>query len=59
MTSDSSPSRALQQDARAWSTFTGAKYTAALRQMSSPLAQGLLGHGSALDGSSPSLAIMG
>jgi len=43
MTSDSSPSRALQQDARAWSTFTGAKYTAALRQMSSPLAQGLLG----------------
>jgi hypothetical protein len=37
------PSRALQQDARAWSAFTGTKYTAALRQMSSPLAQGLLG----------------
>jgi hypothetical protein len=35
--------RELQQDARAWSDFTGTKYTAALRQMSSPLAQGLLG----------------
>lgn len=35
--------RALQQDARAWSAFTGTKYTAALRQMSSPLAQGLFG----------------
>jgi ribosomal protein S27AE len=43
MTPNSSPSRALQQDARAWSAFTGTKYTAALRQMSSPLAQGLLG----------------
>lgn len=36
-------SRALQQDARAWSKFTGTKYTAALRQMRSPLAQGFLG----------------
>lgn len=35
--------RELQQDARAWSAFTGTKYTAALRQMGSPLAQGLLG----------------
>jgi hypothetical protein len=40
---NTTPSRALQQDARAWSSFTGTKYTAALRQMSSPLAQGLLG----------------
>lgn len=38
-----SKNRALQQDARAWSGFTGTKYTAALRQMSSPLAQGVLG----------------
>lgn len=36
-------SRELQQDARAWADFTGTKYTAALRQVSSPLAQGLLG----------------
>ncbi|MFG1740263.1 hypothetical protein ACGFLT_19770 [Micromonospora chalcea] len=44
MTSDNHiQSRELQRDARAWSAFTGAKYTAALRQMSSPLAQGLLG----------------
>jgi hypothetical protein len=43
MTPNNTPSRALQQDARAWSAFTGTKYTAALRQMSSPLAQGLLG----------------
>jgi len=35
--------RELQQDARAWADFTGTKYTAALRQISSPLAQGLLG----------------
>lgn len=40
---NSTPSRALQQDARAWSAFTGTSYTAALRQMRSPLAQGLLG----------------
>lgn len=32
-----------QRDARAWSRFTGTKYTAALRQMTSPLAQGFLG----------------
>jgi hypothetical protein len=35
---NNTPSRALQQDARAWSTFTGTKYTAALES------------GSALDG---------
>lgn len=43
MTPNNTPSRALQQDARAWSAFTGTNYTSALRQMSSPLAQGLLG----------------
>lgn len=37
------PTRALQQDARAWSAFTGTNYTSAMRQMQSPLAQGLLG----------------
>ena len=36
-------SRELQQDARAWADFTGTKYTAALRQMTSPFAQGFLG----------------
>lgn len=36
-------SRELQQDARAWAQFTGTKYTAALRQMTSPFAQGFLG----------------
>ena len=41
--SNNTPSRALQQDARAWSRFTGTNYTSALRQMISPLAQGLLG----------------
>ena len=35
--------RAVQQDARAWKDFTGCNYTAALRQMESPLAQGFLG----------------
>ncbi|MFC4859296.1 hypothetical protein [Actinophytocola glycyrrhizae] len=35
--------REIQQDARAWSEFTGTNYTAALRQMRSSLAQGLLG----------------
>lgn len=35
--------RDIQRDARAWSTFTDTKYTAALRQMQNPLAQGLLG----------------
>jgi hypothetical protein len=35
--------REFQQDARAWADFTGTNYTAALRQMTSPLAQGLLG----------------
>lgn len=43
MTTNNTPSRAFQQDARAWSAFTGTNYTSALRQMSSPLAQGLLG----------------
>ncbi|RKR91807.1 hypothetical protein BDK92_6224 [Micromonospora pisi] len=44
MTSDNhTRNRELQQDARAWSAFTGTKYTTALRQMGSPLAQGLLG----------------
>jgi len=37
------PSRALQQDARAWSAFTGTNYTSAMRQVSAPLAQGFLG----------------
>lgn len=37
------PSRSQQQDAKAWSAFTGCTYTAALRQMMSPLAQGILG----------------
>lgn len=35
--------RDLQQDAHAWAAFTGIRYTAALRQMSASLAQGLLG----------------
>ncbi|WP_197025896.1 hypothetical protein [Nocardioides sp. URHA0020] len=35
--------RELQQDARSWAAFTGSKYTAALRQMTSPFTQGLLG----------------
>ncbi|MCC3278168.1 hypothetical protein LJ754_03205 [Arthrobacter sp. zg-Y40] len=44
MTSNNhSQNRALQQDARAWSEFTGINYTAALRQMQKPLAQGILG----------------
>ena len=33
--------RDLQQDARAWSAFTGSSYTAALRQLESPLALGI------------------
>ena len=35
--------RDLQQDARAWAGFTGTKYTALLRQKTSPPARGLLG----------------
>lgn len=35
--------RALQQDAKAWAAFTGCNYTAALRQMKDPRAQGYLG----------------
>lgn len=44
MTSNNhSRNRAMQQDARAWSEFTGTNYTGALRQMQSPFAQGILG----------------
>lgn len=44
MTSSNHPNdRALQQDARAWAEFTDIKYTAALRQMNSPVARGFLG----------------
>lgn len=43
MSSNNTLSRALKQDARAWSSFTGTNYTSALRQVSAPLAQGLLG----------------
>ncbi len=35
--------RELQQDAHAWAAFAGVKYTTALRQIQSPLAQGILG----------------
>lgn len=35
--------RDLQRDARAWSEFSGMKYTQALRLMKHPLAQGILG----------------
>lgn len=43
MTSDNhTQNRALQQDARAWVEFTH-NYTAAMRQMQHPLAQGFLG----------------
>jgi hypothetical protein len=35
--------RELQRDARAWQRYTGMKYTAALRLMQHPLAQGILG----------------
>ncbi len=35
--------RASQQDARAWKALTGTKYTASLRQVESPFAQGFLG----------------
>lgn len=40
---DTPVTRELQQDAHAWVHFTGTKYTAALRQMRSPLAQGFFG----------------
>lgn len=36
-------SREIERDARAWSTFSGMKYTRALRLMEHPLAQGILG----------------
>lgn len=35
--------RDVQRDARAWADFTGTRYTAALRQVRSPFAQGFLG----------------
>lgn len=38
-----SQNRSLQQDARAWARFTGINYSAALRLMQHPLAQGILG----------------
>lgn len=38
-----SQNRELQKDAHAWAEFTGTRYTATLRQMCSPLAQGLFG----------------
>ncbi|XBH22970.1 hypothetical protein V5R04_07100 [Jonesiaceae bacterium BS-20] len=43
MTSKTTPNRGMQQDARAWLTFTDSHYLAAQRQVSSPLAQGILG----------------
>jgi hypothetical protein len=36
-------SREVERDARAWSKFSGMKYTEALRAMEHPLAQGILG----------------
>ncbi|MEV4777412.1 hypothetical protein [Microbacterium sp. LWH12-1.2] len=36
-------SREVERDARAWSKFSGMKYTQALRAMEHPLAQGILG----------------
>lgn len=42
-TENHNTSRALQQDVRAWAKLTGSNYTTALRQMKSPLAQGILG----------------
>lgn len=41
--SDRAPNRSQQQDAKAWAAYTGCTYTAALRQMMSPMAQGILG----------------
>ena len=36
-------SREIERDAKAWSKFSGVKYTQALRLMAHPLAQGILG----------------
>lgn len=41
--SNHTQNREFQKDARAWADFAGTKYTAALRQVSSPLTQGFLG----------------
>ncbi|WP_205753627.1 hypothetical protein [Arthrobacter ruber] len=43
MSINSTNDRSVTQDARAWQKFTEGKHTAALRQMRSPFAQGLLG----------------
>ena len=45
MTDNAKPerSREVERDARAWSKFSGMKYTEALRAMEHPLAQGILG----------------
>lgn len=42
-TTDHARSREVERDARAWSKFSGMKYTRALRLMEHPLAQGILG----------------
>ncbi|GAA1210825.1 hypothetical protein GCM10009587_11780 [Microbacterium maritypicum] len=42
-TATSARSREIERDARAWSTYSGMKYTRALRLMEHPLAQGILG----------------
>lgn len=43
MTTNNADNREIQRDARAWAKFTDIKYTAALRLMQHPLAQGILG----------------
>lgn len=43
MSSNHYDNRELQREAHAWAEFAGTSYTRALRQMTSPLAQGLLG----------------
>lgn len=40
---DNSRDRKIKQETRAWAKLTGTNYTTALRQIESPLAQGLLG----------------
>lgn len=42
-TTTTARSREVERDARAWSKFSGMKYTQALRAMEHPLAQGILG----------------
>lgn len=43
MTNNPARSREIERDARAWSKFSGLKYTQALRAMEHPLTQGILG----------------